>query len=336
MANGLSSADLRARAAVPTLRRNGGPAVPDPMAEASRVTKEMVANRMMLNAVSSESAEAAKADAEAARAKTEALAAKIELQKLQESSRSEGQASDQWQQFILEELKETRQGLEEARQAVAQMQVNALMERLSLLEGELGRIRERPPETPPDTTAMVTQAIAQARALVEIATPQGPATLPPADSSMVDAWRYRAELDHERWKVQHESDHEARMEKIKQDGETARAEIAARDRQAAQTNRFMTDTAPEIVKVLKQAVAGLFPNGVPEGAARPQIATPPGMVAMACHECGTALYYRENWPGVACSQCGAEYTITPDQAQETGEGKPASSASLEESNGSIA
>lgn len=311
MPTGLNSADLRARATVPTLRRNGSPANADPLAEASRVTKEMVANRMMIHAVNAENAESVKAEAEAARAETEKLAAQIELHRLQETARGDGQGPDQWQTFILEELKQTRQGLEEARGQVAQMQVSALMERLTMLEGELGRIRERPQEAPRDTTALVTAAIQEARGLMEIVTPQGPATLPPADGAMVEAWKYRAQLDHERWQVQHQADHEARMEKIKQDGETARADIKARQDQAAITNRFFSETAPQLIPILKQVATGLLPHGA-QAAASPQAAAP-GVIVGTCQNCGQPIYYRETWTGVICASCGEEHTITPDQ-----------------------
>ncbi len=326
---GLSMADLTQKAQVSTLRRNEKPGNEDPLEEASKITRRVVADSMIARTVNQTNADSARAEAETAKAKTDAALAQAQYEEILERKR-QGSSNEQFQEFVMGQLKATQDELAAARDAINQRDMAMLQDRITILQSQLESITQGHREIVSPITA-VRNTIEEYQAIKGIFVPEAkesPAENPP-NSPMVEAWLEKAKLEHEYKRLIHTDEHEARMEELKVQREVGLAEVAVKERTAEQITRGVTDTLPKVLDLLKELSNAWLGGGRAKGgngvsttpasasagdSVRPHIvAQPPeGFVVDPCPDCGWPVYYQEAWENTVCSNCGKVLNISPN------------------------
>lgn len=301
---GLSSEDLRQRALVGTLKRgDNGHGETDPIAQALSMKRQIVAGKIMDQAVT-------ETDAETIRAENERLKAEIEHEQLQETRESKGK-TDQWQEYIFAQMKTLQDQLAETQRALNQQQTEALQERLSLLTNEIERMQEERRQGPVNPVTTATETIQQARALLETIGPT-PGTPPPVsgeDPTLV-AWQLRAKLDHERWLAERADRHEERVEELRERARIDQQRLEMERTHLEKQDRFFTETAPKLVEVFAPLVQRIV--GAQGAAAAAPVTAMPSLAAGVKAEkcaCGNVMFFRQEQGLVICQRCGAEYQL---------------------------
>lgn len=311
-------AELRAKAAVTTMGRNGAvPVEIDPLAQVLRDKRAMAASKLIDQSI-------AESDTAAIKADNERLKAQIESQQLREATTHRG-ADAEWREYMLTEVTALRERLEEQRVKESELQQTLLNEKLALLSGELERLRDNK-VAPTDPFAMVNTAIEQAEAIMTRVKPQGDGrpTGPQFDPAL-EKWKITAELEREKRQMERaEKTEDRRIEYELKRWESEERLKVERERTALQ-DRVLTDALPRIIDIAQRfltsftqqptgAVAGpdVAPASVPSAAqSQPQAESsaplPPNVQQMSCQNCGARILYREAFGGVICSRCGAEY-----------------------------
>ena len=133
---GLSSKDFTQRAAVATMERvarAGG--MMDPLDQALSDQRKIQAVRLGAKMT-------ADLEADDIKAENEKLKAEIEHKELEAAANKKPEQADAWITYVLEDLRATKEGLQAAQQANAEMQTQLLGDRLGMLQDELNRIRQ--------------------------------------------------------------------------------------------------------------------------------------------------------------------------------------------------
>lgn len=313
---GLSSADFMRTAGVSTLKRNGQMPSMSPVQEAMAVRTQMLGQRIMEQTV-------AEKDSDALKAQNERLKLEIEQRQLQEAAKGAG-GGEEWQKYVLEELRAAQAGRDEATKALQATQVEGMNQRLGMLQGELQRIQSERPE-PVNPLAQVRQTAEQFDSLRELFAPKTEALeIPRSEDPAVAVMMRKLDVELQRASWEREDRHAERMEELRLSREAREAELRLQQERAHQMDRFFTDTSPKVLDVVMKLVThftqGQPGAGMPVAAAppiSPQAAPstlPPGVQAMPCRQCGGIVMFRPEWPGAFCGQCGAEYGNSPPAA----------------------
>jgi len=313
---GLSSADLRQRAQVTTLRRNGnnGSSPIDPIREVLETRKQMTAAALLDQSVT-------QANTASLQAENDRLKVEIEGQKLLDERN--GKSGDgEWREYMFSQLQKTQDQLQETQKALSEQQTKALADRLEMLTGELARLQSERQESP-SMVARLREAIDESKALLEVITPVS--TPPPsmvADPTL-SAWELRARYDQERWTKEREDKLNERLATLQSEATIREAQLQIEREHGERMDRFMSETMPKVVEIGSQILARLLPAGGAAQVAAPAVAAsavplpsaeglPAGVEAMTCQACGSRILYRPGYPVVMCANCGAEYTRQPE------------------------
>lgn len=320
------------RIATPTIRRNGVPHQLDPIDEAIDVGKRIAAQKMIQQSVST-------VETDTMRAENEKLKAEIENQQLREAKQGQsGGGANQWQEYLMSQLTALQTQVAEAQKANAEAQMAVLNERSAMLRSEIDRLRgEKPEASNPFATAR--EAIEQARALVEVITPATTPPPPTAGNAELEAWRIRAQNDHELRMAELEFRKEEKQRELALNQQRLDRELALQEKSNDLRDRFFTDTMPKLMNGIKDILGNFASKGAPVSEAgvaevtpiRPDVVIPaaaplaPGIESINCQACGAEIRYRKEWKRVTCNQCCAEYGDVPE-APAT----PATAESVEE------
>ncbi len=306
--SGLSSADLRQRAAAANLaRKNGDAAAP------SDAMDQIVSDARKRLAITTASKLASDSATEDIEAETRRLEAEAKRQQLREQVKGGGR-DDEWQKFVVERLGVLEEANRQLSEQLSQAQMAALADQMNVLKTELARLQSQPVPSPVDPFDHFTETVTKARAVMELINPPALIPPPPMESHLdgpdpaLTAWTLRATHEHERWVMAHADEVEIKKHKIDGELELKREELAIQKAHYERLDRFMEKTSPEAIKLLN-IVAGHFFGG--EGAtaadARPEVAPPPGVLAMNCQTCGTRILYPEGSVMAVCSACGSVF-----------------------------
>lgn len=284
----------------------------------------------------------------------EAEVRKLELELKREElrrARNGGQndeEANQFTEFIVEELKATREALAQANAAIGAAQRQQYEARLQALQEQLQAMQSAGPDLALEPADPL-DALERSFTLVERAqdvVQKAHGRMAPApqsrgiDPSEIELYKVRMELDRERFLAEQRDRHLERLAELeaRQRIEQARLDL---DRQRFdQEQRFMNQTLPNMIATAKEvintylehrttaepaAAATGFPTAPVYNPleARAEAAPPPGAQVMQCQAegCGQTLYYRESWPGLICPRCGTEYKWSdPDQGEEAATG----------------
>lgn len=323
---GLSSQDLRQRAQVLTLKRNGSTfAAPvDPIEDAMRIRRQMAAAKLLDLSLSDTSAEAIEAENRRLKAEIEQAKLKAEVQA------PSATANGEWQQYIMANLEKVQDELANTQKALTEQQMGALNERIGILAGELQRVQSERQETA-NPIQSAKQMISEAQELVALITPavpEAPPAPPPGGNSIaVTAYLKRLELDQERWRAAREDEISIKRAQLELDREMRSKELEVKVARDQRMDRFFSETAPKLISVGEQLLSRLLQAGgeaalpvVAAPAVAPQVMpaleVPPDYLSGACPKCGNVMFYREHWPEVICQRCGALFGNEPDHPAE--------------------
>jgi len=253
------------------------------------------------------------------KADVERLQLEAEKRRLEQEAKGDGDSV--FVNMLVDDLKEMRGALGEMQERIYTQERQQLSDQLGALQAQVAELRDGTRDE--GQLASFKRQFEEAKALIEILTPE--AAPPPGggDSALV-AWRERARLDERKLDLQHEVagwDREDRREvalkEVELKEETAREELRMRKEHYNNLDRALTETAPKLIAVAQEWANAIrqsnSPQGSPRGADIPQL--PEGVAVSPCISCGNPIYYREEWPGVICSSCGAEY-------KDMGHGQP--------------
>ena len=306
-----------------TLRRNGVPAADDPVDEAVRNSKKVLAVKMMQQSVS-------QMESDALESENNRLRAEIERKKLEEEARgpARSEEADSWREYLMGELKELRTALAESERARTEQDRAAMMERLSMLSHELERIQAEKPE-PPNLVAQMRQAVDEAESLLSIIRPKSDeAPAPARPDPQVEAWKHKETLAHQRYladleqrRLEREEEKEARTLERTDKLQIERERLSIERTHYERLDRFISDTAPKLIDVGLQFVqtfmAGRLqvtpPAGVPQVSPQAAPGLPPGAESQPCTQCGFPLVYASTATLVRCNNCGAEFNMTGEE-----------------------
>lgn len=343
---GLTVADIRSRASVPTLKRNASVGAGDSLYQALADKRTVLAAKVIDQTVS-------QMESDSLESENKMLAAQIEREKLKEQLRSSSPGASgpgsEWQTFIMEELKDTRARLDDAQSKLVAGQQAAMEERMAMLGSELERMRSAPGEPEPDPIARTQHTIEQARQIVGLITPaHGREDTGRGVDPAILAYNRRMDNEALRMKISAERDAEERRERREAEREVRREErdfkekeLALKEKEMEMRTRFFSQTGPQVLEYLVRIV-GVFGNQVPPvpgvppaaipaafGQSSPTPALPPGVHLESCRACGAPLAYNDAWSKVTCPGCGETYTLT-DSGEEPAPATQGDSATEEE------
>lgn len=321
---GLGAEDFRKRAAVPSLNRVDGHVESDPLKLALNDKRQILASKVLESSIHSSEAEAIKSE-------NERLSALIEQQKLHEQVAGGSGKGEAWQEYILAEMGELRKELSEEQARRHEATVAALQERLAILNDEMGRIKERGSE-PVDQLGQAITTLQSARSLVDLMHPprpereDKPAVGPGVDPSL-RKWEISAEMEREQRRSDADDRRMEREEEWRLRRELAEKELALKQNESEARTRFFEATSPKVLEIVEKifiliqhqpgpavapvAAATIVPGAQPPAAA--PLFKDPNIRSMTC-QCGQALYFRDEYTGVICTRCGAEYQNQPAPA----------------------
>jgi len=315
----LSSADMRERASVRSLRKN--PADDDPIEEALRIRKRLVATNILTQATEEGAASAAEASARR-------LDAEAHVEELKEAreERKRGSAGASFQEFILQEVRQLSNKVDANVESASRGQLESLRSDLVALQHQLSSFN---PESKTGVAVLneTKELLDAAFALVGTVTPP-PA--PTGDGAAIEdiqfqAWRLRTELQAEERRADREAEREERRARLAMERQFKDEELTLKRESAQRADRFMSETAPKIIDLgqrilnvfVSQAQAAGTTAATTQAAALPSLSNlPEGASAMSCQVCGSRILYRDTWADVLCSGCGAEYHLTVDPTGE--------------------
>lgn len=325
MTQGLSAQDLRQRAQVQTLRRNGNNGhqpEEDPLDKALEMQRKIAAQQIIQRSVSDTGVAATQAE-------IERLRAEAEKAKLLAESKSPQQ--NDMAAFFLSQIEKLQSQLNDTQKALSEQQAAFLQDRLAQLTAQLQALQEGRPE-PVNPIVMAKQSIQDAKELVDLFTPPpAPAAETPvadtAEAVKLQAWTTAKQLEHKRWEIERADKREEVNLKLTLEREVRQAELNLKAQHDERMDRFFTETAPKFLEVgqrlLDQLMAGrsqLPATPVAAPAALPQVAPPEGTETARCEACGsTAFFFDLQRGALICQQCGASYQLNevPDETQET-------------------
>ncbi len=316
-APGMNSQELMGQLRASTLTRSSnGHGTVDPITDAIATRKAILGQRLLEQTT-------ADAEAEAVEAENRRIKAEIEREQLRESRG--GRASDKYVEMLAAQMDRLQAELADARQAISDQQTQALSERMSMLTAEIERLEARQSEPGASPMQSALDAVAQAKELMNALSPttERVPERPMAPDPTIKLWEVKANYEHQRWVAERDDRHNERMEelRLKNQVEIERLEI---ERKSAEVrNRFFSETAPKLLETfgpLFQKFAAMTNSASLEGAAvaaqvRPATGPPPvpeGAQVTKCETCGAWIIYREEFAGVFCSTCGAEYSFKQD------------------------
>jgi len=321
MTQGLSVADLTARARVGSLRRNGHAAAEDPMERALADDRRLQANAITRRSIRELEAEALRAEADGEKAKLDLIRAEIERAKLEaEKSNMQTQTTgsdDGLKEFLIGEVQDLRGTVSQMRETMTAAQMGALNDRLNALSAELSQARN----SDNGSLGQIKDRLEEAQALMAMV--QSPAT-EGDEGTALKAYRLRLEDERDRRKEEMQLRRDDSEAQRSQDRDLRERELAMQEAHYGRLDRFMEKTAPQLLETAQSLLSALMnrgaaPNngtGAAAGAApaapRPLVMQP-GVQTMPCPQCQTVLYYRPEWPGVICSNCLSIIESTDDQ-----------------------
>lgn len=311
---GLNANDLLRQSQVGTLKKNGNAPSQDPVAEAFAVRKNLLAQRIMDSSVTEMETASIKAE-------NERLNALIEQQKLKQTEQPE-RTTDQWQQYIINQMEQLREQLAIANQEAQAAQQALLQQRMDILTSEIARLQQQPkeavPSAPVDPVEQVSREIERARALLAQVTPPTPEPVLGYDPGL-EKWRITAQTEDKERERQFQREQWKLEQTLQLQREELIHRIAREDQQAKSINTLVENTVPEAIKIFVQfaqawisrnPVPGVAPSVAPAvaPAPRPAVQPPPDIHLMQCKECGTSIPFRDGMPEIICPQCFAVYT----------------------------
>jgi len=318
MTQGLSAQDLRQRAQVQTLRKNGNngsmPQI-DPMDEAIAMQRKIAAQQIIQRSVSETGVAATQAE-------IERLKAENEKTKLMAEAKAPQQ--NEMMGFFLAQIEKLQAQLNDTQKALSEQQAAFLQDRLNQLTAELGRIQENRPE-PVNPISAAKQTLQEAKEISEMfAPPPAPAAettvADPVEAVKLQAWTTAQNLNHERWKLERADKREEVNLKLSLERETRQAELTLKAAHDERMDRFFSETAPKALEVMQRLLDQIMsgqraqlPAAAPMAgpAVSPQVAPPEGTVTARCEACGGTAFYFDLAHGAAiCQACGASYQFT--------------------------
>jgi len=324
MADGLSSADLRQRAAVGTAVANGRPAAAiDPLDDAVLRGKKIQAQKLIQQQTTGLETETLKAE-------NERIKAEIEKQQLLDSQRHGGGGNDGWQEYLLTQMNRLQEQLAESQKVAQTAQQGILEERLGMLGAELERLRteQAVPAPTVSASAHLEEAIATfeaARVLVSRFNPENPHQPIPMIDVELEKWKIQSAQMAEDRRLQYEKERRLLDLEMEMKREERAAEQARLDKATQTQERFFAETVPKLLEqgqnwftLLQQrwAVGGapaapaLPPAAAMTGPSPAPAPLPPGVAVMACQGCGQPVYYAQGANAVVCPHCFAVYGET--------------------------
>jgi len=275
VADGLSSADLRQRAAVGTAVANGRVAAPrgpldDVLRQSEVVQAAKLAQEQLLRLEAGE-----------IRAQTEKIRAEVDLGRAEEMRRRDGGAGRPTDEYLLTRLDELR--VEIARNEAATAAAHALVfkDRVQRITDEIARL-QRPP--------------APSRVYADI---------------NFERWLASAQALQEDHRFEAEKSLAALQSDLELKREERAAEEARAARQAETKERLLTEHLPKALDLGQNFLSlwlqrGAGPAPAPVGALG-FAGMPPGPSAFACEQCQRSVPYQPGAPRAVCPGCGQEY-----------------------------
>ncbi len=314
---GLSSADLRSRSGIGTVRRTSGAGMEDDLDKALLIEKKMAASRLIRRSV-------AETEADEIKAQADALEQKLRLQNIE--GQLKGSGGNEFLVQLMDEVKDLKGQIAEQREAMTNQQIEALQGSLNAMAEELNNLRGGQGSM----VQTVKEQIQEAKELVGLITP--PEVTAPAGSEdrALAAYMVRSKLEEKQLDLkgkQIEYEREDRMviarEEIASKERIAQDELRLKEQHFQQQDRFLTDTVPKLLPLVEK-IATAISSKSGNAQASPMVlplALPEGVEVATCQQCGTAIYYRQGMTRVICPnpQCLAEYELRSDDVGTGGD-----------------
>ena len=312
----MTTSDLRERAQLRTLRRNGNGSS-NPIDEMYADSRKIVAAKMMQKAT-------AETDVEAIRAENERIKAEIEREKLLAEAKAPLAQGDRWHDYIMAQLEKVQGQLVDTQAALSQTQTDALNQRMEMLAGELERVQSEKP-----VQRSLREQIDEARETLALVEPKVmPVPPTPANPHAFEierlrtqsrAWEIRTQLSHEDKLRDDDRRHEIRLAEIEADKEVRLAEVRVKQEHQEKMDRFYSDYAPKVIDVISPIlahIAGGITNPAAAAPVMPQVAAPEiqvpaGFQSAPCQHCGATMIFNPAWGEALCQRCG---TLHSEQA----------------------
>jgi hypothetical protein len=259
-------------------------------------------------------------ETEALKAENERLKAEKENTQLRTEANEAATGSQSLTEILLKQLQETNDKVMALQTEMSKAQLQAVQERLAAFQEELHALSAKAQEPSGSLIDVVKSELADAKELVEMVTPTALALPAGTETAQFQAYKMKHEAEQLRASWARDDAKTESTDRLAMEHGFREREVRLQEQHYETASRFYEHAAPQIVSILGRFAEAFFGRNGTGAAAAPDANgqaqnTPAGALSMACGQCQTVILYKDEFAGVFCPTCGAEYSITPEQQE---------------------